>query len=767
MVKQWEEFNITPMKFFLTLIVLALLGTGGWYTYEHQEEIFGEVFVQFGEDVVQPEDSPMELDTSLTVLSSHETEKPLQPQAFISLTAEFADAVTALNLAELAFIEANGNEPSAEELDEDLLVVAAAAMKVGVIADQLSLTMAAQAGASAEAQKMAGQFQEFAKVGYVLVIEAQDARDDIKADPAQANLVAGMLAEFGVRLWNPEVTEQGNNPFFTSLPGGTQVEAAQFLEAEVGSALFAKSSMAVDFVSALNTHSVIPYVMGFDPQYSPIDAAIMQVLTKPDGQRDGKLARASAASALAKTSGTTSAAGQITTAIINGAAVLKDPYGTIVPHIPTFTRGAGVFIGNLVANQVKGQVDEGIAIGADLIGFNSPTITAQVPIKPVTQAAVALKITGVNRPSDAQSTVQVSVQWSATVAGGFTISCQVPGYSGNAAVEVASASGSQALTVNFSRSYSDKEIQIFCFAKAEESGPTLGSASASVVATTKPNTPPEGEEETKPEEAPPAVQEEPTPPAPPKPPAAAGDSSWIEPYVASVETQLLNDKKDPIAVAIVTDNLRDCLVLAVEGGKNEAEAKSACKSVEALAGTPPTTTTSDTPTSTGSTGPSTASISASFTETVASGSAKTFGTTATLNFDYANKTVTGTLSGSSGREIGFDCFLGDAGNIVDHATADYSFSYSSAVTGSFDPASGSFTANISPSGNVGATVTKYYSHAECTHMNDNPPGGTGPFAGSGTITGTVDSSGAASLTTSWTAEGASVTGAWAGSAAVR
>lgn len=761
------------MKFFLTLILIALIGGGGFYAYEYQEEIFGKVYVQFGEDVVQPEDTSMEsdtsmeLDTSLTVLNSRETEKPLQPQAFITATAEFAAAVEALNRAELVFIEANRNEPSAEELDEDLVIIAAAAMKVGVLADQLSLSMAAQGEASADAQKMAKQFQEYAKVGYVLVIEAQDARDDIKADPAKTHAVAGMLAEFGLRLWNTEVTVGGENPFVASLPAGSQVEAAQFLDADVSTALFSKST-AIDFMGGMNT-SVIPYVMGFDPEISPIQFAIMSTLTTPEGQRDGKVARAAAGAALTKTAGTTNVYGQITTTIINGGAVLNDPYGTIAPLIPTFTRGAGVLIGNLVANQVKGQVDEGIAIGAELIGLNTPTVTAQVPIKAVTQAAVALKITGVNRPSDAQSTVQVTVSWSATVAGGFTVYCQVPGYTGNAAAEVASASGSETLTVSFSRSYSDKEIQVFCFAKSEESGPTLGSASASVEATTKPNTPPEGDTKPEPEPEPAPVTPVEEPSAPVKPPAGAGDTSWIEPYVVSIETKLLNDKKDPIAVAIVTDNLRDCLTLAVEGGKNEVEAKGACKSIEALSGESSPTTNSDTTTTTPPTvsGPTSASVSASFTETVANGSAKTFGTTAVLTVDYVNKTVTGTLSGSSGREISFDCFLGADHVVVDNASADYSFSYSASVAGTIDPASGAFTASIAPSGSVGATVTKYYSHAECTHMNDDPPGGTGPFAGSGTITGTISTSGTASLTTSWNAEGASVSGSWAGSAAVK
>jgi hypothetical protein len=63
-------------------------------------------------------------------------------------------------------------------------------------------------------------------------------------------------------------------------------------------------------------------------------------------------------------------------------------------------------------------------------------------------------------------------------------------------------------------------------------------------------------------------------------PTNTPDLGWIEPYVQAIENQLLAQRpNDAIAIAIVTDDLRQCLIAAVRGGLSQSNAIAHCAAV--------------------------------------------------------------------------------------------------------------------------------------------------------------------------------------------
>ncbi len=252
------------------------------------------------------------------------------------------------------------------------------------------------------------------------------------------------------------------------------------------------------------------------------------------------------------------------------------------------------------------------------------------------------------------------------------------------------------------------------------------------------------------------------------------DLSWIAGYVDGFGNQLVAEGYDPITVAIVMDDLRQCLNNAVSQRLNQADAKLHCAAVLSSLPTPtltPTQTTEPTPQPTSpppTARPPTVIINTSFSETVTNGSAENFATTANLTANLSAGSLTGDLTGASGRDVTFDCFnLDNPSEIWDHATVHYSFSYSAAVNGGIDATTGAFSAAITPSGNVAYQLTQPYTDSRCTHLNSGTAPGIGPFSGAGTISGTISPAGAVNFSTSWDAEGAHVSGGWSGTGTVQ
>lgn len=154
-------------------------------------------------------------------------------------------------------------------------------------------------------------------------------------------------------------------------------------------------------------------------------------------------------------------------------------------------------------------------------------------------------------------------------------------------------------------------------------------------------------------------------------------------------------------------------------------------------------------------------IKASFVETVTAGSAVNFSTAVDLTANFDQKTITGNITGRSGRYVEFICY--DKGKAkIDYATVGYDFSYVTFVNGQLDPTTGAFSAQIEPDGKITGELTSPFIKSMCTHMNNDPIPGLDPFSGKGTISGVINRDGTSSISTNWTAGKAAVRGSWSG-----
>lgn len=727
-------------------------------------------------DRTVPGDNRNTTAVSAKIISETTAPAPLTPASFLQKGNELAMAVESLNTAQLVFI--NHVEQGQSQQDTDLVNIAAAAMNMALIAEQVSLTEVAQPNSNSAASN---PYYEISKLGYALVLEAQNAREELRSNPENDAVVAQMIAEYGARLWHPHVTERNvnGNPFVSLLRDKSHIDVSENLSL----------AAAREFQNALGKDTNVSLFMSVSKETDIKSITFKQPLrleaayeVSPDklvtaaGQQDGAYAKVAAYQALAKSGAKTSTdGGSISTLVSKGMTIAEDPLRAI-QNLPVFNNGTARTIKQQV---IKGVADQVIRDVADITGVNTPpTITSSARVQSA-PPAVSINVQNIVRPQ--ADKVELDVSWSSPEANpDFIIYCNVSGLSQNQETLVKKSGGTVHITIPLSKTPSDNQLEIFCFAKANENSPTLGykTVNAEVVVTppsngnnngininnnsvtatnTNLNT---GSSNTNTstivinanQNAPVANANE-------------SGSGWIEAYVQGIATRLLNDKKDPVAVAIVIDDLRQCLLGAVAQGKTQAQAKAECAaSLAAQANTNSSTTTAS---SSGGSGPATISVSADFAETITNGAGDSFGSHATLTGDFKAKTVSGTLSGGGTKQSSYDCYLeDDHSKIIDQATAVYSYSYSTPVAGGLDPVSGQFSAQLSFSGPLTSKITKYYSDSRCTHLNDAPELNT-TFPGKGTISGTLNPNGTVTFTTKWTSNEASVTGSYAGTGTVK
>lgn len=236
------------------------------------------------------------------------------------------------------------------------------------------------------------------------------------------------------------------------------------------------------------------------------------------------------------------------------------------------------FVPGEVTQVVAGEV--GAVVVQDFLDGVSPkTIDpdARAKLEASPPPSVAVVIGRVNRPADAPGTVQIDVSWTAPGPGELTILCQLPGYG---SVEVpASGSGQTRVEIALTGAPS-ATVNIYCAAK-DGRGITVGWKEVELE--------PRHDPRVDAAATAPALDASP-PDAAPKPidarplDAAVGDA-WIEPYCAAFEASLVEQRPDDaVAIAIVIDELRECLNAAVANGANEADAKASC--ARALKGEP-------------------------------------------------------------------------------------------------------------------------------------------------------------------------------------
>jgi hypothetical protein len=252
----------------------------------------------------------------VVVIATSQEQKILNLAEYQSTTEELAQAIEALNLVELQFIQdslaATFSQPGIvlasfempatfHSLDGDLCQVAGQAMDTGRLAESLMHTAAAQAEGSQMGKITAGQYASIARLSYALVIDAQNLRQDLQSGKVTPAKAVSQIAEYGAQLWNPAVKKAGarENPFLSYVENSDNVMPVQFLNDSAIAAVMAQSEQDSERLNWLATSSeeVIRTISlpRFSVDANIMDPDVLQALTTAAGQADADRARHAAA----------------------------------------------------------------------------------------------------------------------------------------------------------------------------------------------------------------------------------------------------------------------------------------------------------------------------------------------------------------------------------------------------------------------------------------------------------------------------------------
>jgi hypothetical protein len=159
-------------------------------------------------------------------------------------------------------------------------------------------------------------------------------------------------------------------------------------------------------------------------------------------------------------------------------------------------------------------------------------------------------------------------------------------------------------------------------------------------------------------------------------------------------------------------------------------------------------------------------VAASFLETVTGTDLKSFASSLAMVFNPATGDVSGVLSGVGEADVTFTCYeIANPSNIYDKATAHYVVSYQAPLSGSGGvglDAPKKFTLKIAPAVTLKSTVTQFYTHDQCTHLNPSSGTKVEHADGSGTLTVAIDPLGGTQAVTKWSSSAGNVVGAYSG-----
>ena len=116
----------------------------------------------------------------------------------------------------------------------------------------------------------------------------------------------------------------------------------------------------------------------------------------------------------------------------------------------------------------------------------------------------------------------------------------------------------------------------------------------------------------------------------------------------------------------------------------------------------------------------------------------------TIDVNFNTEGVSGTFGGAVSSSDTATC--GSGGTVLDTAIGQWTDTFSGSVSGGVDPASGAFSGTVSFTHSWAFKITQYFTHPSCVYLNDQltiPPPGS--HTGSGTISGMVSATGAASF----------------------
>ena len=384
-----------------------------------------------------PEPTPA--GTQVVVIAASAPQKMLAPAEYQAATDQLAQAIEALNLAELQFIQDSrassaiqpgislvslGLPAASPALDADLCEVAAQAMDAGRTSEALMQTAAAQAEGSQMATKTAAQFASIARLSYALVIEAQNLRHGLSSGDIPQAKAAADIAEYGAQLWNPAVKVAGvtGNPFLTFLDNQDNVAPVQFLNDSAVAALISHAESGSTRLNWLaTTAEEVSKTVNLLPLHANdanlMDSSLLDTLTTAGGQGDANLAQQVAAqklTALVSSNGqnqSTSTLASMTFSVYKGVAVAGKKMIQEMEY-PSFPQGEATLEqittpGSLVTTQIELQ------------GDSSPIIVLDEPVK-LPEAGIDLTITSVKEIFQARNlvnrnllmvTLDVQVSW--------------------------------------------------------------------------------------------------------------------------------------------------------------------------------------------------------------------------------------------------------------------------------------------------------------------------------------------------------------------
>ncbi|MEP7357801.1 MAG: FHA domain-containing protein [Anaerolineales bacterium] len=240
----------------------------------------------------------------------------LAPQAALDGAAGLAPAVGALNQAELNFLTQDAAHGPAEALDAALLDVAARAMAVAQLTDSLSESLGAQDSGSDQALTTGQTYAALSRLAYSLVIEVQNLRDGLRLGTLASGEAAGIIGEYGARLWQPGFEGAAAQPAaneseplvepFQPYTAGASLAPVRRLRPEAYAAMTAGLTPGTVVKSWLATSSQTITRTVWVPALAPgqlappdyFDAALAAQLITPAGQAQGELARQAAAAHL-------------------------------------------------------------------------------------------------------------------------------------------------------------------------------------------------------------------------------------------------------------------------------------------------------------------------------------------------------------------------------------------------------------------------------------------------------------------------------------
>ncbi|MBI4672563.1 MAG: hypothetical protein HY741_12970 [Chloroflexi bacterium] len=306
--------------------------------------------------------------TPARVIASYES-RLLTPQEFTTNAENLAAAVADLNRAQLQFIQdaktwlAKENrerviglaiplfaDPNTERLDQDLREIAARAMKVGRLADDLARTMASQDNGSAAAAKMAEPYTAVGRMAYALVIEAQNLRDDLAKGSLKRADAVSRIAEYGARLWNARVSgldpnakpvAGAVNPFVAEMTDSGGISPLRYLSASAAQQLKTQLGNKNPRLWLAVAQDPITRTLSIPAPVKPVgnvfDPVLLDKLTNPAEQVDADRARQAVAAQLDPRN--PSGARQVQIALKTAAVADKDAIAAAV--IPSFDRGTG------------------------------------------------------------------------------------------------------------------------------------------------------------------------------------------------------------------------------------------------------------------------------------------------------------------------------------------------------------------------------------------------------------------------------------------